>query len=265
MNWGNDMTGKIAVGVDGCKGNWIAVKISEEYFKIYKHNSIKELCEMNEDTDSLLIDMPIGLPEDSEEECMRPEKKLRKVLTYRSQGKKTEYKGSSVFNVPCRQAVYAESKEEIVKANQAILGKGISEQSNGILPKIRELDEFLYNNNHWKNRIKESHPEVAFCVLNGGRPIMEKKASDEGANKRIELLMKYYPYTNDVIEKFFKDGGTRGNLNDLLDALCLAVVGKIGLDGSFITIPEQPHQDSRGLFMQVIVADITINNTRAGD
>jgi len=255
---GNEVVKKISIGVDGCKRAWIAVKITDSDFEICKYSNINDLCEMNEDADSLLIDMPIGLPENSNEESLRPDAKLRKLLTYKAPGIKTEYKGSSVFNIPCRQAVYAKSKDEIIKANQAILGKGIAEQSIAILPKIRELDEFLNKNNHWKNRIKESHPEVAFCVLNGGRPIMENKATDEGANKRIELLMKYYPYTNDVVVKFYTDGGTKGILNDLLDALCLAVVGLIGMDRNYKTIPEHPQQDSRGLLMQVVVPDLNI-------
>ena len=52
---------------------------------------------VDSDADCLLIDIPIGLPESLEDEVKRPDQQLR----VRLQGKQ-----SSVFNTPCRQAVY---------------------------------------------------------------------------------------------------------------------------------------------------------------
>lgn len=76
-------------------------------------------------------------------------------------------RASTIFPVPCRQAVYAGSEEEQKQANIQVLGKSLAKQSISIIPKIRELDEFMDNHLEYRNRILESHPELAFTRLSG--------------------------------------------------------------------------------------------------
>lgn len=234
----------ISVGIDGCEGRWIVVAISNSKYSIEILRSIEEVCQRYSRADSILIDMPIGLPETAAEAELRPDSGLRKVL---------KGKASSVFNVPCRQAVYETDKTKMRETNIKVLGKSLSEQSIAIIPKIREIDTYLQKNEQWKNKLRESHPEVCFAILNHGIPILENKKEPEGIEKRIALLEEYYPDTRIVVRKYRALGYSSRNLNDLLDALCLAIVGKLGMDNDLSSIPKHPVVDQKGLIMQVVI------------
>ena len=55
----------MSVGIDGCKGKWVAVCLTENKFEVDKFNNIEEICEKYKNADSIIIDMPIGLPEEN--------------------------------------------------------------------------------------------------------------------------------------------------------------------------------------------------------
>lgn len=232
------------IGIDGCKGKWVAVCISENTFKVEKFKTINDICSRYPDSDCYIIDIPIGLVEDKSQ--LRPDLIVKKEL-----GKK----GNSIFQVPCRQAVYADDKKVARERNIAILGKSLSEQTLGIAKAIKQVDEFLQNKPEWKNWLLESHPEFCFLKLNNNQPILEHKTSDEGQQKRLEVLRKYYPKADQVVEKFLADVPFRKKTDDVIDALCLAVMGKMILDKGIKTIPEKPMMDSRGILMQMVYAE----------
>ncbi len=244
----NKITGKSAgyscIGIDACKGKWVAVYIDENAFEVGKFRTISDICNHYPKCDSYIIDIPIGLPEDNNH--LRPDLIVKKML-----GKK----GSSIFQVPCRQAVYANDKTEARELNIAFLGKSLSEQSLGIAKAIRQVDEFLQNNPQWKNRLLESHPEFCFSKLNNNQPILEDKKTDEGKEKRIEVLKKYYPQADQVVDKFLADIPYRKKTDDVIDALCLAVMGKVILEKGIKTTPEKPMMDSKGILMQMVYAE----------
>jgi predicted RNase H-like nuclease len=239
-----DNTNYSYIGIDGCKGKWIAVYISDNGFEVEKFKTISDICNRYPNSDSYIIDIPIGLVEDNSQ--IRPDRLVKKEL-----GKK----GSSIFEVPCRQAVYAADKKEAKELNKAVLGKSLSEQTLGITKAIRQVDEFLQNNPQWKNRLLESHPEFCFSKLNNNQPILEHKMTAEGQQRRLEVLMKYYPEANKVIDKFLTDVPYRKKIDDVIDALCLAVTGKLILENGLKTIPERPMMDNIGLVMQMVYGD----------
>lgn len=235
-----------AVGIDGCKGQWLAVSISHEGYALRMFESIAEACGFFEQAASILLDMPIGLPEGPGD--MRPEPELRKRL---------KGKASSVFNAPCRQATYATDYAKASQINEVILGKKLSRQSYGILAKIREVDGFLEAQPHWKNRLVESHPEYAFSLLKGS-PILANKRRPEGSLARIELLSRFFP-CEAVMRSFVASyPAMRSKTDDLLDALVLAIIGGIGLKDGFHSIPLNPSIDARGIRMQIIGADLKL-------
>ncbi|MGH4050329.1 MAG: DUF429 domain-containing protein [Clostridium sp.] len=233
-----------SVGIDACKGKWVAVYITEKHFEVEKFNTIMEICNRYPGADSYIIDIPIGLPESRSDK--RPEYIARKEL-----GKK----GSSIFEVPCRQAVYAEDKLTAREQNIAVLGKSLSEQTLGISKAIKQVDEFLRNNVQWKNKLVESHPELCFSKLNDNRPVIENKKLMEGQHKRLEIIRRYYPEANKVINKFLYDVPSRKKIDDVIDALCLAVIGKMGIENGTKRIPENPMMDSKGIMMQMVYAN----------
>lgn len=236
----------LSIGIDGCKGKWLSVAISHAGFEVNLFDNIREVCEHYERADSILIDMPIGLPECANH--MRPDAELRKAL---------KGKASSVFNVPCRQEVYQTEYEKASATNHEIMGKKLSKQSFAILPKIKEVDLFLQTNPAWKNRLLESHPEYCFALLNAGLPVIENKQTDEGMIKRISLLEQYYPNSRELLNCFkMRYPALASKNDDLLDALVLAVIGTIGLKKGFHTIPDLPSEDVKTIKMQIIGANL---------
>jgi len=232
--------GYCCVGIDGCKGKLVAVCITKKGFEVEKFKTISDICNRYNNVDSMIIDIPIGLAESKND--IRPDIFIKKEL-----GKK----GSSIFEVPCRQAVYAENKGAAREQNIAILGKSLSEQTLGITKAIRQVDEFLLQNSQWKNRLVESHPEFCFSKLNSNRPVIENKSTNEGQQKRLEILRKYYPGVSEVVEKFLADVPYRKKIDDVIDALCLAITGMLGMENGFMTIPENPMMDKQGILMQM--------------
>lgn len=235
------------IGIDGCRNGWIAAVLDYGNLRIERYETILDIMREFPTADAYLIDMAIGLPECIEESEKRPDKVARKEL-----GKH----GSTVFPIPCRQAimVYPNDPQAVIKLrefNLAVLGKSVSAQSINIIPKIRELDEFLDDHREYKNVLCESHPELCFTRLNGKALMMNKKTA-EGLEERQSILEKY-------IEKGMMDGiqarakELRCMPDDIMDAVCLAVSAALKVHGMCETIPENPQKDTKGLVMQMIV------------
>ena len=239
----------MSIGIDGCKGKWVAVCLTEDKFEVNKFNNIEEICEKYQNADSMIIDMPIGLPEEIND--IRPEATARKFL---------KGKTSSIFNTPCRQAVYAENYTKAIEENKRNLGVSLSPLSYGICSKIREIDEFLNNNPEWKNRLVEGHPEICFAKLNYDKAVLENKTKPDGQKKRLGILQKYYNNSDLVINKFLTEVPARKKIDDVIDALCLAITGVIGLKNGFKTIPETPMEDKRGIKMQMVYGKLNEHN-----
>lgn len=237
--------GRSFVGIDACKGKWVAVRISDSGIEVGKFHTIGEICSSYPDCESYLIDIPVGLPEHSEH--LRPDAAVRKAL-----GRK----GSTIFGVPCRQAVYAESNEAAKELNKEVLGKSLSFQSLGITRAIRQVDEFLEGSPEWKNRLLESHPEFCFLKLSGIGTELGDKKTDEGKKRRLELLEKHFPGAEAAVDRFLAQVPGRKKADDAVDALCLAVMGREMAIRGKKTVPEKPMEDGRGLIMQMVYTEI---------
>ena len=89
-----------SVGIDGCRGGWIAAVICGGELSLYKFGSLMEITD-ELPFDVCLIDMAIGLQ--GSERQIRSDSMARKIL---------KKKSPAVFTVPCRKAVYGETKEK---------------------------------------------------------------------------------------------------------------------------------------------------------
>ena len=235
-------TGKkeyFAVGIDWMKPYWLAAEIRGDEICIRKLVNIAEINNYYLNADAVLIDIPVGLPENEEENATRPDGKARNYLS-------TDRK-PTIFPVPCRQAVYIAEYAEASAENERILGKKLSSTSHGFSKMIRQVDVFLTEEKHWKNRLIESHPEVAFQMLNGGNGLQHSKHTEAGIQERIAILQHHGVDTTPLFAEF-----TPKQYEDVLDALCLAVSAKLGCENGFCTIPDSPAEDSQGLKMQMV-------------
>jgi len=242
-----DQKGYSCLGIDGCIGGWVAVSITNTGFEIKIIGSIGEAFLNHNSCDCVLVDMPIGLPDNIDD--VRPDGAVRAIL---------KGKASSVFSTPCRQAVYENTYSEANETNRQVLEKGLSKQSYAICGKIKEIDQYLENNPQYKNRLLESHPELCFAKLNDGKPILENKHRPEGLSRRIELLSRYYERTEEILAYARNDNKLKNCLDDVIDVLCLAVTGMLGLENGLISIPENPMLDKQGIIMQMVYAETPI-------
>jgi predicted RNase H-like nuclease len=73
---------------------------------------------------------------------------------------------------------------------------------------------------------------------------------------RLQVLSKYYADSYEVIDTFKANNPLAKKLDDVIDALVLAVIGVLGLRFGFLTLPETPSKDAAGLFMYSVGAKI---------
>ena len=71
-------------------------------------------------------------------------------------------------------------------------------QSFVIMDKIRQVDDLVTP--AMQKRVREIHPEVAFYVLNGERPVEHNKKTLAGRNERIALLAGAFPTAAEVMD-----------------------------------------------------------------
>ena len=228
------------IGVDGCRGGWIAAVLDHGDMQLKRYKYISSLVEEYPSFDAFLIDMAIGLRNSKEQE--RPDDEARKELGL---------KASSVFPIPSRDAVYADGEEAQKQANIRTLGKSLAKQSIAIIPKIRELDIFLNDHPEYKYKILESHPEVDFARLNGA-VLMSRKQEEPGPSQRKAVLSEFLD-KKDLYGMYDNAKELGCKQDDLIDAICLAVTGALYAHGQYETIPAEPMQDEKELHMQLIV------------
>lgn len=229
----------ICLGADGCKDGWI-VAVLDGDLRLERFQSIGKIIEEYPKFSAFLIDMVIGLRDSLEQ--IRPDDMARKELKPR---------GSTLFPVPSRSAVYQDTYDEQKKANIGTLGKSLSKQSSAIISKIREMDEFISAHPEYRNKIDESHPELTFARLNGS-VLLTKKKDPEGIDERIRIIKRFLPGIK-IPDLYVKAKEFKCNADDLADAIGLAVVARLKTQGMCETIPENPEMDSNGLYMRLTV------------
>ena len=232
------------VGADGCRWGWIWVCLTES--REWEAGVERDLCRLWakwQEGDLILVDIPIGLRDSSDEERLCDREARRAIGPPRS---------SSVFPAPCRPALYATGYREACRINERRTGRRLSRQTWNIAGKIREADELLQSHPRARRVIREIHPEVLFWALNRGRSMMHNKRTEDGFQERLQLLERRYPGSRRIAASALgmitrKAAGG----DDVIDALAAAVTGKLGR-GSYRSLPEHPERDSTGLPMEIV-------------
>lgn len=133
------------VGITHENGKWLAAVLQDGDSVLRVADTLQQLCEEYKDADAVLIDLPVGLPEDQEDAAHRPEPLVRQL---------------GLGEVPCRQAVYADNDNAAREINIRVLGRTISAQRLTTRQQLREVDEFILQHSPWKNVLRQSHPHV---------------------------------------------------------------------------------------------------------
>lgn len=236
-------------GVDGCKSGWVVAAASatvEATGKLRYPLAIDDIRISAHFADVLLrtydcklvcVDIPIGLSSGSEARAC--DAAARKLLGRRA---------SSVFAPPVRPCLSARSYADAAEMHRKCSGKGLSKQSFFIMDKIRQVDELLTP--AMQTRVREIHPEVTFCVLNGNRPLGHNKKTLGGRNERIALLAGIFPTAVGMIETAVR--ARELGADDILDALAAAWTAAQAVVGQAATLPEHPERDNKGLRMEIL-------------
>src|SRR5580704_2488390 len=238
-------------GVDGCSAGWIAafIRPSGALGQPRVFSRFADILHAPETPSIIAVDVPIGLPEyggRAAENAVRP-------LLGKLRG--------SVFPIPSRRAIFAElgpfaNQFERYAAHQRACAvaaatskpsKRITIQAFGLFPKIRELDNLLQKNTSLKDRVFETHPELAFRHINGEQPLEERKKDAIGLTRRRQLLVDCGLRAS-VVESDPPKGAA---IDDLLDALVCAFVARRLAAGLARPFPNPPERDQFNLPMAI--------------
>jgi predicted RNase H-like nuclease len=230
------------LGVDGCRGGWIYFRLDAGETTYGVVRALAEIVAHSSEGDLILADVPIGLLEDGPDERACDLEARRRL----SPGGR----GSSVFPVPCRAAVYAGSYDEASRLNEERTGRRLSKQSWAITPGIREADELMRTSDPARARLREAHPEVLFWAL-AGRPMTHSKKTQEGLLERVGLLEDAWPGTEELAAAaFVEHGGYRVDRHDVVDALAAAL--SASRPEALASLPENPPKDAFGIPMEMV-------------
>ncbi|MFZ0928310.1 MAG: DUF429 domain-containing protein [Syntrophobacteraceae bacterium] len=232
------------VGVDGCRAGWLAIRIDEsgtcgaEIF-----SDFAKLWEGCKNASLILVDIPIGLREQGRDE-RHCDKVARRLLG--------PDRGRSVFPAPCRPALSGRTFTEAGDFNERMTGRRLSQQTWRILPKIKQVDDFLHSNPAAQGQIREVHPEVCFWALQDNRPCKYAKTKNMGFEERYGVLLSFYPPTAQVLAQVLSRYPRKQvKKDDVLDALVAGVTAWLEKNG-LLTIPGHPEKDARGLVMEMV-------------
>jgi len=233
------------VGVDGCKAGWIAITKDGNKLKYKLFSTVSELLLVFSRATRVLIDIPIGLP--WSDVPIRPCDRLARAAL----GERRY----SVFPVPCRSAVHAETVVQAREINNKVLARSLSKQTWGICRKIAEVDTFLTGERPTYAEIREVHPEVCFWALAGRSPMKYNKKNRGGIDERIALLSKFEPETERFLVRIL-DQELRKNVraDDVLAAL-VAFVTSCVPSSQLRSLRGLPVSDEKGLPMEMVYVD----------
>ncbi|REA05004.1 DUF429 domain-containing protein [Haloferax sp. Atlit-6N] len=246
------------VGVDGCRSGWVCAVAAADGLSVRVVSDFAAVWDLarERDAERVLVDIPIGLPESDRRACDR---EARNLLGARA---------ATVFFAPVRAVLDADSHEAASAANRERTGAGLSIQAWHLVPKIREVDAVLRETQRARQRVFESHPELAFAAF-AGEPLSEPKSTPEGRDRRLDALRTAFAGAGvgddgsnadgTDAPKFDAERAYRETLartlrrdvarDDVLDALALAAAARRPLG----TLPSDPPRDAAGLEMAIRV------------
>lgn len=236
-------------GVDGCRRGWVVAAIDPTYSVLYLkvQRTFGEVILQCCDAELTLVDIPIGLPSAQHAKDRSCDYEARRLL---------KPKGAAVFPVPTREAVWSSNYHEACEQNKKILHKGLSRQSWAISSKIREVDAVFRLVPQLQTRIRETHPELCFRLLNSRGPVESPKKKPEGQNIRRNLLSRCLKNADGAVREARSCyAASRVKTDDFLDALAAAVVARMAADQEVGSLPSRAEYDACGLRMEMVGAE----------
>jgi predicted RNase H-like nuclease len=225
----------VVAGVDSCPGGWLAVIVTfyeeivaEEHLLL---GNFKELSELVTPPSYIAVDVPIGLLDEPVKGGRECDRVARRILG--------RPRSSSIFSPPVRPSLECANFEEA-------RDYGLNLQSFGILPKVKELNQFMTPDLQF--RIREAHPEVSFFIMAGLNPARAGKRKGEGRDERVSLLKQYFFQVEEGLGRFMS---SKAAADDILDAYACAWTAMRLFRGEAGCLPDDPPADEKGLHMAI--------------
>jgi len=194
------------VGIDGCRGGWIAVTIDGRARRFAVLRAFAEIERVA--AGRVLVDMPIGLPDSLYRACDLAARAMLGAAR------------SRVF-LGARRPLLDFSDYGAANRWAKRDGKGLSRQLWNILPKIAEIDRFITPRRQtW---LLEAHPELAFRRLAGGHVLPGKKTAEGRRLRRDLAAASGFAEIDTWLAQL---AGTGAGADDLLDACALALAAR---------------------------------------
>ena len=217
---------QVVIGVDGCKGGWIFIRLENGAFAsaaVYT-NFAAGVCASG-DAAVIGVDIPIGYPSP-------PAQQRAADVAARAMVRPLT---STVFPAPHPGVFTALNWETANTLSDELTGRGLSKQSFALVPKILEVQAIATQD----ERVYEVHPEVSFREL-ADHPLASKK-SWNGHTQRRALLVGAGIEIPDALGP----AGTAA-ADDILDAAVAAwSAGRIA-SGETTSLPNPPERDDDG-------------------
>jgi predicted RNase H-like nuclease len=224
-------------GVDGCRAGWVVVLQRGRHIGAFLAGTMTELASTVPKGTIVAVDMPIGLPELGDRECCKAARAyLRKP------------RSCSVFPAPIRACLSAPTGEAASRLQKRLDDRALSKQSQALMPKIREVDEFLRQHADWRKLVYEVHPEVSFARW-AGASMQHNKKRTAGRAEREALIDAQWPGARERCWAELDGDVGRDDLNDAFAALWTA--RRIAV-GRAVTMPDRPPVDAEGLPMRIV-------------
>lgn len=230
------------VGVDGCKGGWLAVvrDTGRGAFTFEIFPTWKALLDTLIAAPCIAVDMPIGLVTSGRRPC---DTLARKRL---GRGR-----AASVFAPPRRPMLAFSTYDQANSWGKSApggdsSGGGLSKQAWNITPKIRDIDSAITPAD--QSRIIEAHPELVFQYLNGG-VCPKRKRSAAGFEQRLDLLSARG--FDGLAAAIHNVDPKQAAGDDLLDACALAIAAQRKVQGTAVRLCGDPLRDDRGRKMEI--------------
>jgi predicted RNase H-like nuclease len=230
------------IGVDGCRGGWVVAVVDapdrETRFALVEClDDVLRVARLGRAT--IVIDIPIGLPDHGPRLCDR---EARSLIGPRL--------GASVFPAPCRAALRGVNDyDRASRLNHHASGRWLSKQSFHLLPRIKHVDGMV--GPALQRSVREGHPELIFRLL-AGQTLLTGKKTAAGQLERQRLL-EAAGLRLDPRAARMRLGVAQAGLDDVLDAAaCAYAAGRVA-EGRALALPMATEQrDARGLRMEIV-------------
>jgi len=223
---------KVVAAVTPCPGGWLvaSAKLHAATFAPEEPRVLSKFSEVFEERpqfDVIALNAPVGYP-DTPEAPRTCDVVARRMLGRRSM---------TVRRTPTRGTIETGlvGLDEHLDAITLVLLGRYAEVGAEMLP-YRQRDVY------------EAHPELSFYVINGDKPLVRSKKTDEGIAERRVLLEKRIPGIKRVLDAQLP-GVPTSHLYDIAALLWTArrIAAKAAL-----RIPENPEWDAEGLRKEIV-------------